>query len=267
MSSISNIKQLIRGKIYPIRERLHRIKVYLSYILRLRKQNSKRVLIFAQGRTGSTLLESLLCSTGHFVKSGEVLGSTRSEIKYPFQYISGLSNIATSDNFIFHLKIYHLTRDRTEEVEPTTFLNKIHKDGWKIIFLQRKNKLNHVLSNAIAERRSDYHKYDDSKEIFHFHMDPGILQNKIEERLSFERSEIEALAGLDYLNISYEEDLEKSINHQNSVDKILDFLGLERRDCSTGLKKINTSSQKEVIQNYDEIVSLLKEKGWSEYLE
>lgn len=48
-----------------------------------------RVLIFAQGRTGSTLLESLLASTGQFISYGELLGHSNPDLRHPIRYIEG----------------------------------------------------------------------------------------------------------------------------------------------------------------------------------
>lgn len=245
---------------------LYYLKIYFLHFKKYRKTNSKRVLIFAQGRTGSTLLEHLLCSTSYFKKGGEILGGKGTKIGYPYQYVTGLANAESKNNFIFHLKIYHLTRDRQRKIEPAVFLNKLQKDGWKIIYLHRKNILNHVLSNRIAEERKAYHKYDNKEERIKLHLDPIDLKKAIETRKQFDRSELKALANIDFFKINYENDLQDQDNQQNTINNILDYLGLEKRQSHTGLKKINKSSQKDIIQNYKEIVSLLNEENLSEYI-
>ena len=65
---------------------------YLFNAIKTKSPDQVRVVIFAQGRTGSTLLESLLCSTGHFFKNGELLNNDtgKNEIIFPTQYIRGL---------------------------------------------------------------------------------------------------------------------------------------------------------------------------------
>ncbi|MDY7024190.1 MAG: hypothetical protein SWJ54_23045, partial [Cyanobacteriota bacterium] len=56
----------------------HRTEELLSYLcehIRKSSPNQVRTLIFAQGRTGSNLLENLLVSTGYFRKTGEKLNT------------------------------------------------------------------------------------------------------------------------------------------------------------------------------------------------
>lgn len=242
-------------------------KVYYYHLFRKKVWNKKKVLIFAQGRTGSTLLEELLCSTSHFNKRGEILGGKGTKIKFPYFYISGLVNMYSNENFIFHLKLYHLTRDRDKKIDPVSFLNKLQDDGWSFVYLKRKNKLNHYLSNKIAESRGSYHKYDKRKENFRLSIKTQDLKRGIEERKRFETLELEALENISYIKIVYEEDLQCQTNHQNTVNKILDYLELERRRGSTSMFKVNQSSQQDIIENYNEVASYMKENGLSEYLE
>lgn len=248
--------------------------VYILYLRKNRKSNSKRkrVLIFAQGRTGSTLLDTLICSTSYFKQRGELLsGKKRNKIKFPYLFITGLTNVKPKNNFVFHLKIYNLTKDREingeRKIDPAVFLNKLQKDGWKFIYLHRKNKLNHVLSNKIATKRKVFHQYDDQEEKFKLHLNPIEVKEAIEERKCFDSAELKALANIDFIQINYEDDLENSDNHQKTINYILDFIGLKNRKCHTLLKKINKSSQKDVIENYEEVISFLKEEGMSEYIQ
>lgn len=246
--------------------RLHEEITYLCHSVFGDKQNSKKVVIFGQGRTGSTLLEDLLSSTSHFKKRGELLGGKGERIRHPFKYISGLAKRIAPDNFVFHLKIYQLTTQRKNKIEPSEFLKKLYDDNWKIIYLRRKNKLNHVLSIYVAENRG-YHKFDNKKEEIKLNVDVKRIKGSIEAKIRNEKDELNTLKNLDFLEIIYEEDLENSVNHQNAVDKILDYLGLERRACKTLHKKVNQSTQKDLIENYEEVVNILNEKGWSEYID
>ena len=121
--------------------------LYLSNLVRPLRQDQVRVIIFGQGRTGSTVLESLICSTGHFEENGEVLNVQRyGQLSYPVQYVLGLAKWRSRVNFIFHVKIYQLTRNRRKPVDPGLFLRTLSKNGWKIIYIRRENVLKQVLS-------------------------------------------------------------------------------------------------------------------------
>ena len=236
--------------------------------------NQIKAVIFAQGRTGSSLLESLLCSTGYFTKNGELLNKNKKdkitrkkkgEIPDPLGYIRELSALASPSNFIFHVKIYHLT-SRAEPINPSEFLKALSIDGWKIIYLRRRNKINHVLSNLIAKQRGSFKKLDDKEESFNLSINKTNLVNRVKQRFKHEESELHAIEGLDYLEINYEDDLENSASHQLTINKVLDYLSLPHRSASTELRKVNKQAQKDIILNYDEFVECLVENGWQEFL-
>ena len=257
----------IKSKIpKPIKFQYRKYKAYAYSFLSLKKNKNLKVIIFAQGRTGSTVLENLICSTGHFRASGELLSPVKGRISFPYRYVDGLTRLGSTKNFIFHLKVYHLTRDRNDNIDPNSFLKRLMKDNWKIIFLKSTNKLNHALSNIVAEKRNNYRKFDTKKENIVLNLDVNELKNGIEERLDFDKQDEEALKDLEYLELEYEKDLEKSEYHQGSIDMILDYLNLDKRKVETKHKKVNALSHKELIENYDEFYNLLEANNWLKYL-
>ncbi len=239
---------------------------YLFYITNFKRKDSLKVVIFAQGRTGSTLLESLICSTGYFRKGGERFKSLGIYIKNPYRYITGFSNKFFVKRAIFHLKFKHFVRGRDKRVDPALFLQKLQKDGWKIIYLRRENKLNHALSRLISKHRGSCYKRNTIKESIQIQVDTDLLINMINNRLEGDKYELQVLSGLSYLPIIYEEDLEKEESHQKTVDKILDYLNLERRLSSSDLKKINTHKLTDLLQNYDEVINILEKHNFHRFL-
>ena len=68
-------------------------------------ENKKvKLLIFAQGRSGSTLLESLLCSTGYFSKQGEPLGIYFNVLFRPLDFLIGYARLKKEKIFFAILK-------------------------------------------------------------------------------------------------------------------------------------------------------------------
>ena len=229
--------------------------------------NQVRLLIFGQGRSGSTLLENLICSTGYFSEEGELLNTAKGEIRNPILYIRGLSKERAPEPFIFHVKIYQLTRDRKHPIDPAIFLNELYNDGWKIIYLRRRNKIKHGISNIVASKRNIYHKLDDKKDTFRVSIDCNELIKLVKERFMFDAAEREALSGINYHEVIYEDDLERPNAHQFTINRILDFASLENRKVSTNHQKVITQSLEELIINYDEFVDCLVKQKWQKYLE
>ncbi len=248
----------------------HRFRValsYLSYFVNSKPSGPVRLVIFARGRTGSTLLESLLCSTGHFRPHGELLRTNNGEVRYPIQFVYGLSKQTPNENFIFHVKIYQLTRNRRRPIDPAAFLNTLYNDGWKVIYLRRRNKARHVLSNLVRKHRGRAHKFNDDKEAIKLSVNCKQFVERVEERFRFDKAEEEVLANIKYHEVVYEEDLEKPHSHQKTVDRILDYVSLEKREAFTTHRKINTQSLEELIVNYDEFVDQLNKQGWLRFLD
>lgn len=245
---------------------LSRLKTYLLHYLRTTPKTC-RVVIFGQGRTGSTLLESLLDSTGHFNKNGELLGHNGVSVRYPYEYISGLSKRRKNSNFVFHLKIYHLTRDRKNKVNPTKFLNKLQADGWKFIYLQRTNKFKHSLSNLIAIERKGFHKFNKTKELLEFYININAFKKSIENRISLDQQEQEVLKEIKHFHITYELNLKDNTCHQKTISDILGYLKLSNARVFSNHVRINTYTPSNIIKNWDEVHNMLRVNDWLKHLD
>lgn len=242
---------------------------YLNVFLR-KKPDNIRVLIFGQGRTGSTLLEDLLCSTGHFVKHGEILGKGAHRVSFPVAFLKGSARRSKGD-FICHIKPTHLGRDReragARPIEMKVFLQSIVDDGFRIIHLTRPNKLRQFLSQKMAEARGRYHKWDDQPETLTLVVDPKTLKDELGWRKERDRAELAALEGLDVIEVEYARDLENPTAHQATIDRILDGLSLERRSVQTSLRKVNQRPLSDILENYDDFAAQVRKLGLANWLD
>ncbi len=246
-----------------IKTRLQRYKYYLRYFSGIDTDPGVRVVIFGQGRSGSTLLEHLMASTGHFDVNGELLQPLG--LRFPLAYVCGMAMSRPGQNFLFHAKVWHLAYRKTT-TDPGVFLREMSRRGWKIIFLRRHNKFEQSISNFSAEARKGYHKRDDNPEEYQLNIDTNKLIERINRRLEWNQMEEEALHGVPYLKVEYEQDLLDNTRHQVTVDRIMDYLSLERRPCHAPLKKINTRPYPELIENYDEVKKVMVTLGMGDWL-
>ncbi|NNC83202.1 MAG: hypothetical protein HKN79_06465 [Flavobacteriales bacterium] len=260
------MSQRLRNTLRYIRREWQYARVYGEHLRRRSSSDKVRLVIFAQGRTGSTLLEDLLKNTGHFAGGGELLGKANPEVSFPYLYVSGRSHLDTEKHFVFHLKIDHLIKNSYADISARQFLQKLYLDGWQIIYLHRKNKLDQYLSNKIARSRNGFEKVDETPESFHLRCNTEELLRTVRGRLLLDQWEQKALEGLEYLHIDYAQDLQEQHNHQVTIDRILHFLDLEPRATRSDLKKINRQSQQDVIQNYQEVAEVLREHDLGYFL-
>ena len=231
-------------------------------------QNKKiRLLIFAQGRTGSTLLESLLCSTGYFSKQGEILGIYHHVLFGPLDFVNGYAKLKKGDNFLFHAKIYQLITPDQVYKDPEKFVHTLYRKGWKVIFLHRTNTAKQVISSQIADARKVWHRIKSKDEDFQYTLDLNLFQEELIEREKLSKTEWEIMSKIPHLNLNYEEALSQPKNHQQTIADVLKFLELEPVEAKTNLRKTTDRSLSEVLTNYSEYRQLLLEKGWEKFLD
>lgn len=242
-------------------------------------EDKLRVMIFGQGRSGSTLLESLICSTPYFKMRGEILSPYyrafnrhgmkihQGEAYFPNQYIHGLIKQYPAENFIFHLKLYHLTTERKRPVDPASIVQNFYNQGWKIIFLRRENRVQHVLSHFLRIHRGRAHKQDDVEEKNRLTIDCDLFVEEVQKRMRFGETEREILQGTDFHEVVYDDDLQQSEKHQETIDGIFDFLGLPPHPVATKFKKVNTQSMEDLVINYAEFRQAIAQNGWEHLLD
>ena len=237
------------------------LRSYLHDAVLKPRPDAKHVLIFAQGRSGTTLLESLLCSTGNFTGLGEPLHLHTREVWATVRHLRGLGRGAQG-NVVAHVKGSQLLHERRRPVDPYRLLRSMSAEGWSIVHVRRQGIANQVLSECLARSRGAYHKIDDSPEQIRPRIDPQDFLMRYDRRLRFHEEDQAALAGVPHLSLVYEHDLMDSACHQATADRVCDWLDLPRHPVRTELRRIGARAPADQISNYDEIVSALEARGF-----
>lgn len=244
----------------------YELQFRIFFLLKPKPKNQKRLLIFGQGRSGSTLLEDLICSTGAYHKGGEVLNFNNMLFK-PQSYsakhrVIGLSR-AFSRNFVCHVKITHI-QDCGDD--PKEFLQAMIDDNWDIIFLTRQNRFKQSISNLVAESRGRYYKVASDRDDKPIHVDTELMIQKIENRLKLAAIEEELVKNLNVIQVVYERDLQKSDFQQETINRIMESVGLPKQKVFTRYRKINERPFDTIVSNDKEIYTKLEEEGYDYFL-
>lgn len=227
-------------------------------------RNQKRVLIFGLGRTGSTLLEDLLQSTGYFEANGELFRPSEPLQLKPLEYFEAKAN-GCSKHFISHIKVYQMESVVQSELTKREFLEGLLERGWQFIYLTRSNKLKHYLSSMRAQESSTYHT-EVRLPAFTTSVDCAQFKHGVDQLVKWEAEELELLDKLPYLPIEYERQLENGLSHSSTIKTIMNFLELPQRKAETKHQKVIRGELSSIITNYDEFAKEMHTAGYGEYL-
>lgn len=224
------------------------------YLQRARSRPEVRFCIFAQGRTGSSLLRSLLNTHPEITCVGEVLGPD--PVLFPVRFVERHARLTDTPAFGFKVKIYQLTRHQGL-ADPARFLTALTRRGYHLLYLHRRNVLRQAISNSFALAAGRYHlRAGEKPDVRAIRVDPDrILEvmNRRQEHTELERS---VLGDVDAhtLDLAYEDHLLDPSSHQSTVDTIVSFLGLSASvEVTTRFQRIVTGALRERIANFDEV--------------
>ncbi|MDE0087570.1 MAG: hypothetical protein OXU23_17745 [Candidatus Poribacteria bacterium] len=240
---------------------------YLNSLLRGRLVHPKtKFLIFGQGRTGSTLLTSLLNSHPEITCDGEILAR---RVLNPLLYVTCKSRIqSASEVYGFKVKIYQLTR--TQKLDDVIgFFKRLIEDQWQVIYLKRENLLRHAISNMIAENTRLYHRFSDDQAFCKKKINVNYQQLliRMEKRERFQEAELEVLEHIHYIPLIYERNLVDADAQQETVDMLCDLIEISRCPVQTNLVRINRGTLSNIVCNYHEIRTKIEQTRFAQFLD
>jgi hypothetical protein len=175
--------------------------------------------------------------------------------------------LSTKPVYGFKLNTYHFRELKTEN--PEEFLGLIHDAGYQIISLRRRNIVRQAISHMYALHRDKFHHQEtQGKQKFdEFVVDPDILQEKLTLFETFKTLHSQLLEGFPHLSIYYEDDLLNSAQHQLTVDRIVDFLGIPSAQVRTNYAKTTPRQLADFVANYAEVKMFLEKTKYAEYIQ
>jgi len=239
------------------------IYTYLTAAFIPKKEPRTKFIIFTIGRSGSSLLVSLLKSNPTIYCVGELLGK---KIIFPEIYIRQVAQRSSKEVFGFKLNTYHF---RVQNIrDPVSFVGKLHQRGYKIISLKRENLLRQVISHMYAIERGKYHhKLSEGQQVLtQITIEINDLQKELDLFESFQRVENQILDNFPHFALSYEQDLAEETKQQETVNQVATFLDTHPAPVSTDFVKTTPKELSRIIHNYEEIRQYLVNTPYAEYL-
>lgn len=258
----------LKRPVYEPRRPISLAKQASVYASRLRPSRLRPVaagrisfVIFAQGRTGSTLLVDLMNSHDGVQCDGEIFGWP---VRFPDAWLKAHRQRWPDLHYGFKVKPYQLSID--QGLDPVAWVRRVHERGWKLIYLSRRNVLRHALSNMVAEQVGFTFRGVRPADSAGITVDPEMLLGAMSVREEQREVEYAALAGVPHVSVCYEDDLLKPERHQATLDRLSDALGLPRARARAEVRRITSDDLRTTIANYDEVASAVGSTRWAPLL-
>lgn len=226
---------------------------------------SPRFVLFGRGRSGTTALISMLGSVPALECEGEILHDW---VPFPHRHVLGRSARAAAPGYGCKILSYQIRDVQTRLSHPDDFLRRLHEEnGFQILYLRRKNLLRHALSNIRARREQFHRKKGEGNARPALHVDPEHVLDWMCSSEALSTYEDQLLRDVPHLSLTYEAHIRDPSQHQDTIDLICDFLGVETASVESPYEKIAPRSLREGVSNYGELARRLRETPYAQYLE
>lgn len=217
--------------------------------------HTEKFVLFGRGRTGSTLLSDLLNSSIEVACDKEIFNRP---VSNPWQFLDNRECVFSNPIYGFKLLSYQL-RNFIKPSDPNDFMKYLTEDlGYKVIFLSRSNLLRQTLSKQYSIHRNAWHDKSTTGDHSKMLVDVRSLIYNLQEGRVLDFYEEEALAGIDHITVTYEDDLKESEAQQLTIARVRDYLGIKGFEAKTNLRKITAPNLEDFIENADELRRALK---------
>lgn len=252
--------------------RLFELKSYFNAISGKDEGVTKKFIVFAQYRSGSTLLSSLLDSHPEVTCEREIflpfIFLKFKKVLSPDLIIKSRLIRCENKNYGFILRLPQLKQILVKSsIKPEKYINKLHSDGWKFIHLRRNNPLKQSISNITQLIRG--HSHDSDKNPLKrtvVRIEPQRLINTVKWMEETSSKEEKIFEDFDHIKIVYEKHLLHPQFHQETANRIFRFLDIEPVLVSAKLKRISSDNLGEYVENFNEIQEFIKNSEYSKYL-
>lgn len=206
-------------------------RVFLKSLVQ--RNDTARFLMLGRPRSGTTLLYRLLNQIPDIHCDGEVLHHA---VLDPRGFLNRLAGIKSNRAWGCKLITYQMFEVQRIP-DHRAFLEGLVDDGFRLIHIRRRT-WDQSLSLSVAQASDQYHIRDQGRaQIRHLSLDPARFVDQIRWNLAMLDYETRLLADLPHMDVDYEADLKHPADHQPTVDRICNGLGLPSAPVAADLAR------------------------------
>lgn len=228
-------------------------------------------ILYAQPRTGSTLLGSLLASHPRIAWAREPLhprgwqSPRRSKLYRLVLHFQAWYLLA--HGAMVGQRIYGCKLPWFDLVQLLNTANKMNYFGWKSIYLTRRDVFAQMISLLAARQTHRWQRQTDKRQHGARVFIP-VEDLLIEARywINCQQQMRNALAEIPHLGLVYEDDLACAGQWQPAIDRVFGYLGLPAVPVQTTFKKTWEQPYQEIVINYDELITAFRESEYASFM-
>jgi LPS sulfotransferase NodH len=227
-----------------------------------------KFIVLAHFRSGSGLLCDLLNLHPEIHCDYEILHPfLASRMKPEFFLLFMKSLLARSDAPVYGCNI-KLDQLQKVHADPRAFLHDRAAEGWRFVYLRRRNLLRAALSNFIAARRQRYSLPKEAAAAPEtIHVDCAALLDLLHWYQRIADDEAAALRTIPHLPLIYEDDLLDASQHQRALDRVFAYLGLASACVEAKSARTSADDLAAYVENYGAVAEAVARTPYARYLD
>ena len=228
----------------------------------MNQKTKKRYILFGHGRSGSHLIGDYINQHPDAYFDDELFNFFRLAKlsfwkrwivkKLPHVYFNRRIRYTQKEVYGFSFIIYQFKIARTS-------LREMHENGWKIIYLNRTDLFDQMISHQVAFKKNNWHNIktqetEKAEQSEFFELDLEMCIKSLKDTQDIRESEKKLLKGLPHFSVNYERDIQVSTRHQETLDGVFDYLGLPSFVLKPPkYQKVFSKPYNEIVLNYSVI--------------
>lgn len=207
-------------------------------------------IVFAQGRTGTWLLHSLLNQHPLLQFDKEIL---QQPVVAPLHYTQGKAKSAYPHRYGCHIQIDQL--QNTQCLDPKAFIHTLADRGWCIVHIRREDIVRQSISAILAVQRGQWVARNTTPaDQTPIEIDIERVIARIRRRQSHLALEADILASLPHLSLVYERDLRDAATHASTANKVFDYLNVHSVAVTAETLRMMPEGQERLVKNYEQVM-------------
>lgn len=219
-----------------------------------------RFAIVSVGRSGSTMLQHLLDSHPEVRCHGEEI------TKHPCVWSTQFGNLSMEQflrdvRFVGPFRAIGIRMMIEHSLDFPETWDVLHRLGCRLIVNTRRNKLNQYISMKLARATGDWSSrglYPETR----IRLDPDDFIAHARAWALLEAQTAAVLDRFPTMTVSYE-----AVLQGEGIDEMQRFIGVELQTLRTDTVKARWQRREDVVENWDEVVSVLSRTRWAPCLD